>query len=83
MERSVEPVVGRGEVDEVQGVAEDGADPGAGPPLSEAREILVGMVRRPPGAGALREDLQSVAADRLDSVDRRVDPARRGDVAAE
>ena len=41
------------------------------------------VVRRPPGAGALREDLHRLAAELLGAVDRRVDAAGGGDVRAE
>ena len=52
--------------------------PGLGPARLEALDRLGLVVRRPPHARALREDLHAVAADRLDPVDRRVDsPAGR------
>ena len=66
-----------------RGVADDAADPGLGAPRLEPLDRL-GLVRgRLPHPRALREDLDAVAADRLDPVDRRVDPAGRGDVGAE
>ena len=71
----VEVVVGTRQVDQVEGVADDAADPGLGAPLLETFEVGRIVVGRPPGARALREDLDGVAAHRLDPVDRGVDAA--------
>src|SRR5207248_8566713 len=79
----VEVVLRAREVDEVERVADDGADPGLGAALLEPLEALRLVIRRPPGAGALREDLDGVAAEVLGTVDRRVDTAGRGQVRAE
>jgi len=75
-------LVGGREVDEVERVADDRPDPLLGPPLAEAREILRRMVRRPPGARALREDLHGLGAALDGAVDRRVDPTGSGDVGS-
>ena len=79
----VDLVVGRGEVDEVEGVADHAADPRLGSPLLEALEVRRVVVRRAPRARALGEHLDRLAADRLGPVDRRVDPAGGRDVGAE
>src|SRR5919198_345802 len=79
----VQLVVRAREVNEVEGVADHGADSGLGAALLEALEALRLVVRRPPGAGALREDLHRVAAEVLGPVDRRVNAARGGNVRAE
>ena len=73
----------RGEVDEVERVADDAPDPGLLAPLAEARHRLGRVVRRPPHPRALREHLDCVAADRLGPVDRLPDAAGRRDVGAE
>ena len=80
---SYDGVVGRGEVAEVERVAEDAADPGLGALLAEAVEARRVVVRRPPRARALREDLHRVGADLDRAVDRLVDPAGGGDVRAD
>ena len=64
-------------------MAEDAVDPGLRAPLLEALERRGVVVRRPPRARALREDLDRVAADRLDAIDGRVDAAGRRDVSPE
>ena len=64
-------------------MADDAADAGLCAPLAEALDRLRLVRRRPPHARALREHLHAVAADRLDPVDRGVDPAGRRDVRAE
>ena len=64
-------------------MAEHASDPGLRAPLLEALEVLRRMVRRPPGARALREHLHRVGADRLGPVDRRMDPAGRRDVGSD
>jgi hypothetical protein len=79
----VEVVLRAREVDEVERVADDGVDPRLGAALLEALEALRLVVRRPPRARTLRKDLDGVAAEALGAVDRRVDPAGRGDVRAE
>jgi hypothetical protein len=71
----VDLLVGGGEVHEVEGVADDALDPCLGAALLEALEVRRVVVRRAPGARALREDLEGLAADRLDALDGRVDPA--------
>ena len=71
----VDLLVGGGEVDEVEGVADDALDSRLGAPLLEALEVRRVVVRRAPGARALREDLEGLAADRLGAVDGGVDPA--------
>ena len=52
-------------------------------PLAEARDLLRRVRRRPPHARALREDLDGVAADLLDPVDRLRDASGCGDMGAE
>src|SRR4051812_35301879 len=79
----VDLVLGAREVGQVEGVAEDSADPRFGSPLLEALEVGRVVVRRAPRARALREDLDAVAADRLDPVDRGMDPARGRDMGPE
>ncbi len=79
----VDRVVGRGEVAEVERVADDPADARLGAPRLEPLDRLRLVRGRPPHARALREHLHAVAADRLDPVDRGVDAARRGHVRAE
>ena len=71
----VDRIVRRGEVDEVEGVTNDSLNARLGAALLEALEVRRIVVRRAPGARALREDLEGLAADRLDAVDGRVDPA--------
>ncbi len=78
----VEIVSGRGEVDQVEGVTEDVLDSGLDTALAEPLEVRRIVVRRAPHPRALREDLHRVPADRLDAVDRRVDPAGARHVAA-
>ena len=75
--------VGRGEVAEVERVADDAADAVLGTLGAERLDRLLGVVRRPPHARALREDLHAVAPDRGDAVDRRVDATRGRDVRPE
>jgi hypothetical protein len=79
----VDVVLRRGEVDQVEGVTDDGGDPRLGGAFPEALEVRRIVVRRPPRPGALREDLHCVAAQRLGPVDRGVDPAGGGDVTAD
>ena len=79
----VDRVVRSRQVDEVERVADDGADTGLNAPRLEALEVFGWVVRGPPSARALREDLDGVAPDALDAVDRRVDPASRRDVSPE
>ena len=75
--------VGRGEVDEVERVADDALDPGLLAALAEARDRLGRVVRRPPHPRALGEHLHGVAPDRLGPVDRLPDAAGGRDVGAE
>ena len=56
-------------------MADDAVDPCLGAALLEALDCLRVVVRRAPGARALREDLEGLATDRLDAVDGGVDPA--------
>jgi glutamyl-tRNA synthetase len=79
----VDRVIRSGQVDEVQPVADHGADTGLGAACLEALEVFRWMVRGPPRARALGEDLHRLAPDVLDAVDRRVDPARCRDVSPE
>jgi glutamyl/glutaminyl-tRNA synthetase len=79
----VDRLVRSRQVDEVERVADDGTDAGLGAARFEALEVVGVVVRRPPRAGALREDLDGLAPDALDAVDRRVDPARGRDVSPE
>src|SRR5439155_8803305 len=79
----VDRVVRRGEVTEVERVAEDAAQPGLLATLAELLERRGSMVRRSPRARALREDLQRLGADRLRPVDGRVDAARRRKMRAD
>ena len=64
-------------------MADDALDPGLLAPLTEARDRLGRVVRRPPHPRALREHLHGVAAHRLRPVDRLPDAAGGGDVGAE
>ncbi len=64
-------------------MAEHAAHPGRGPLLPEPLEARRVVVRRPPGARALREDLNRVGVDRDSAVDRPVDPAGGGDVRSD
>ena len=70
------------QVDEVERVADDRSDLLLLAPLAEELDVLLGMVRRAPGARALREDLDGLAPALDGPVDRRVDPTARGDVGA-
>ena len=79
----VELVVRARQVDEVERVAEHPVEADLGPSLLEALEVGGVVVRRPPGARALGEHLHRVAADRLDAIDRRVDPSGGRDVGAD
>ena len=79
----VDLVVGRGEIAEVERVADDAADARFGATLAELRDCLRLVLGRPPHPRALREHLHAVAADRLDAVDGGVDPACRRDMRAE
>ena len=71
------------EVDEVEGVTADGLDAGLTAPRPEPRDLLGRVRRRSPHPRALREDLDGVAADLLDAVDRLRDASGGGDVGAE
>src|SRR5207248_9347764 len=62
-------------------LADDAADPRLLAPRSKALDRLRLVRRRAPHPRALCEHLHAVAAHRLDAVDRRVDPAGRGDVS--
>jgi glutamyl/glutaminyl-tRNA synthetase len=64
-------------------MAENPVDTGLLAPLLEALERRRVVVRGPPRARALRENLHGVAADRFDAVDRRVDAPGRRDVSPE
>ena len=79
----VDLVVRCREIAEVERVAEHAVDAGLGAPLAEALEVRRVVIRRPPRARALREDLDRLGADRLGAVDRGVDAAGRGDVRAD
>src|SRR5262245_19833839 len=79
----VHGVVGRGEVAEVERVAHVTAHPGVGALLAEALEALRVVVRRPPRARALGEDLHRVGTEVDGTVDRLVDPTGGGDVRAD
>ncbi len=78
----VELLVGPCEVDQVEGVTDHCLDAGLLAALAKSRDLLVGMHRRLPHLGALREDLDGVAAELLGAVDRRGDASRRRDVRA-
>ena len=75
--------LGGPEVAEVERVADDAADPCLGAAFLEALEVRWVVIRRPPGAWALGEDLDTVPADRLDPVDRGVDAAGGRDMGAQ
>ena len=75
--------IGAGQVDEVERMADDGADAGLDAPLPEALERLLGVRRRAPHARALREDLDRVAAHLGAAVDRVRDAAGGRDMGAE
>ncbi len=64
-----DPICAR-EIDEVQRVTGDGLDARLPPSRAEPVDLLRCVRRRPPHARALREDLDGVAADLLDTVDR-------------
>ena len=68
------------EVDQVERVADDRPDPRLGPRLLEALDVLRRVVGRPPGARALREDLDRLgpAVDR--PLDGGMNPSGGGDV---
>ena len=74
---AVDLVVGGGEIDEVQRVADDAEDTGLCSPFAEAGHRLGPVVRRPPHPRRLGEDLHALAADLLDPVDRGVDATAR------
>ena len=65
-------------------MADDRADrdPGLGARLLEALDVLGRMVGRPPGARALREDLDGLGAELDRPTDRGVDASGGGDVGA-
>ncbi len=63
-------------------MADDRLDAGLVAPLTEPLDLLGGVRRRLPHPGALREDLDGVAAELLRPVDRVRDAAGRGDVSA-
>ena len=63
------------EMHELQIMAGDTADAGLGAALLESLEVGRIVVRRAPGARALRKDLDRLAAHLLDPVDRGVDAA--------
>ena len=79
----VDLAVGRGEIDEVEGVTDDRLDPDLVAARAEPLDLVLGVRRRPPHPRALREDLHGVAAELLGAVDRLRDPACRRDVCAE
>ena len=79
----VELVVRARQVDQVERVADDAADPGLGAALLEALEVRWVVVRRPPGARALREDLTQSPPIASIAVDRGVDAAGGRDMSAE
>jgi glutamyl-tRNA synthetase len=79
----VDLLVGRREVAEVKGVADEPADARLRAAGLQSLDRGGGMVGLPPHARTLREDLDALAADRLDPVDRGIDPSRRRDMAAE
>ena len=71
------------EVDEVEGVTADSLDAGLTAPRPEPCDLLGCVRRRSPHPRALCEDLDGVAADLLDAVDRLRDASGGGDVGAE
>ena len=73
----VHVVLRRGEVAEVQSVAEDAVETDLGAAFPEACEVCGVVIRRPPRSRALREDLQRFGADALGTVDRRLNAAGR------
>src|SRR2546421_4583002 len=79
----IELVVRARQVDQVEGVTDDAADPGLGAALLETLEVGRVVVRRSPRPGALREDLDAVSVDRFDPVDCGVDAAGGRDMGAE
>jgi hypothetical protein len=79
----VHVVLRRREVAEVERVAEDAPHSGLGAPLAETVEGRRVVVRRPPHARALREELEGVGADRDRAVNGGVDAAGGGDVCAD
>src|SRR3954451_3523082 len=77
----VELVLRAREVDQVQRVAQDAADPDLRTPLLEALEVLGRMGRRPPHPRALGEHLHGIGVHLLGAIDRGVNPARRRHVS--
>src|SRR5215203_431457 len=77
----VEVVLRRGQVDQIERVAQHAAERRRRALLLEALEVRGRMVRRPPHARALREDLHRVGAHLHGSLDRRVDAACRRHVS--
>ena len=74
--------VGPRQVDEVERVTDDRAHARLLATCAEPCDLLLGVLGGLPHPRALREDLDCVAAELLGPVDRRRDPAGRGDVGA-
>jgi hypothetical protein len=68
--------VGGRDIDQVAVVRNDGMDPGLVEPSAEERDLLRGQQPRPPLTCRFREDLQSVAAGCLRTIDRAWESAR-------
>ena len=79
----VDLLVRCGQVAQVERVADDAADTRLAPAGLEPFDRFGLVVGRPPHPRALGEDLHAVAADRLDAVDRLVDPTAGGHVRSE
>ena len=77
----VELVVRAGEVDEVERMDDDRADPELAPPLAERGEVGRVVVGEAPGARALDEELERIGSDLVRALERLLDPA--GAVSAE
>src|SRR4051794_2397187 len=72
-----------GDVDQVDGVDVDGLDGAGRESLPEGREVLFGVLRGPPHARALIEDLDRFGTDRLGTLDGAVEASTGRDMGAD
>ena len=75
--------IGRGAVDQVDGVDQDGLDRAVGDRLAELFEVVFAVRGRPPHARRLAEDLDRLAASFDSALDRAIEPAGVRDVCAD
>ena len=75
--------IGRGAVDQVDRVDEDGLDSARAHRLAELREVILGVGGGPPHARRLAEDLDRVAVALDPALDRAVEAAGVRDVCAD